>query len=168
MSEFKALKKKVVMFYESDLEVLEYARTLLNFSEWVKEKLRQNMVQIKNSHSKMREIHHIEKIIQKTVVFTERDVEILNFAEQLNFTKWVKSELLNELNEKRLKGDAVFKQCIICGKINLRRKVTCSDECEILHKKQLQAHADKLRNARDREKRLAYQREYYKKRKLKK
>lgn len=162
MSNSRGLLKKPVKFYSEDSEILEYSKTLLNFSEWAKTELRKllndkNLIPV----NKIRSKGHGELITNRVIVFPESDSDILELTKKLNLSEWIKQRLLIELNEKKSKGEPVNKLCVICGKVNLRNKYTCSDECEKIHKKQLLAHADKLRGIRDKEKRAEYQKNYW-------
>ena len=158
----KALIKKPVKFYAEDLEILEYSKTLLNFSDWSKTELKKllNDTTFKPT-AKIRSTGHGDLITNRVIVFSENDPEILELAKQLNLSEWIKQRLLIELNEKKSRDEPIIKVCIICGKVNLRNKYTCSDECEQIHKKQLLAHADKSRGIRDKEKRAEYQKNYW-------
>ncbi|MDQ1207299.1 hypothetical protein QE380_000222 [Acinetobacter baylyi] len=162
MSNSKDLPKKPVKFYTEDSEILEYSKNLLNFSEWAKTELRKLLVDESSIPvKKIRSKGHGELITNRVIVFSENDSDILELSKKLNLSEWIKQRLLIELNEKKLKGETIEKLCVICGKVNFRNKYTCSDECEKIHRKQLLAHADKLRVIRDKEKRAEYQKQYW-------
>lgn len=153
------LKKKPVRFHDDEIRLYEYTKTL-NFSAWVKEKLKKHLEQVsefyKTSTKSKKKLYK-----NKLVVFTENDLDIYLYAEKLDFSKFVKFHLLHEMNSKFESNQPIEKKCIICGNVNLRTKVTCSEICEKEHKRKLQKNAEETRKIRDKEKRKQYQKDYF-------
>ena len=153
------LKNKPVRFHDDEIQLYEYTKTL-NFSSWVKEKLKQHLGMV--SEFKGKTIRSKKKLFKnKLVVFTENDLNIFLYAEELDFSRYVKFHLLQEINSKLKINESIEKKCLICGNINLRTKVTCSEICEKEHKRRLQSNAEEARRIRDKEKRRKYQKDYF-------
>lgn len=155
------MKNKIVRFNEAEVTLYEYTKTI-NFSAWVKSKLQLDFgkeIEFKKRHTKEK----VKFFKGKNVVFTDRDLDILNFSQEMDFSRYVKKHLQDEINSKLALNLTIQKTCIICKGSNLRTKASCSTECQTEHKRQLQVRAEAARSIRDKDKRREYFKRYNKK-----